>query len=109
MDWDDEVSKDIAEGGHDGTLDELDQAISLRRKEIARQFMATLNVGDEIRIKGGPSIRPKYLAGATAHIREIRITKLTVEFPDSMGEHDPYGKFAGKRWIVPPTLVEKVA
>lgn len=98
----------IANGEVDDYLDDIMSACTERRREIGRQTMASLQIGDTVRIDA-THLRPRYIHGATAQVTELRVTKVTVRFPEVMDrQHDQYGKYAGKQIIVPSTALEKV-
>jgi hypothetical protein len=99
-----EVINAILDGDLDDDFEDLVEAIQARRKDIEAHRFIDLRVGDTVRIIGGK----KYLIGAEAEVVEKRVTKVTIRFPQDMGRHDPYGKFAGKRWIFPVSAMEKV-
>lgn len=101
------VTEMILEGEADHALDEIADAVRQRRNTLATIRFAELQTEDKVRIVG--NMRPRYLVGAIAEVVEKRITKVTILFPDVMEPGtDPYGKYAGRKWIFPPALLEKV-
>jgi hypothetical protein len=100
------IIEDIEGGSVDDDLDEIGQAVISRRHTVARMRFHQLQPGDTVRIVG--RFRPRYLVGATAEVVEKRVTKVVIQFPDEMGDRDPYHKYAGKQWIFPVTVMEKV-
>lgn len=97
----------IIEGEADHALDEIADAVRQRQQTLSRINFATLQPEDKVRIVG--NFRPRYLAGAVAEVVGKRITKVSIRFPDDMDHDlDPYGKYAGKTWIFPAELLEKI-
>ena len=95
----------ILDGEYDEDFSDIAEAIKERKTVLRAQTFARLRVGDTVRISGA---RPQYLNGAEAEVVEKRTTKVTILFPLDMGNHDPYRKFAGRRWIFPTNVLEKI-
>ena len=97
-------ANEILQGKHDGDLDLLETACRQRRKLLrgatAAVTMATIKIGDTVRIK---DISPKYLIGATAKVTGKRQTKLEIQFEKS---HRRYR--AGIAIVIPSSCVEIV-
>lgn len=72
----------IATGRFDSCLDDIKSAIRERQTVLnarqARQFGASLNVGDRITIKLDAPIRPRYLLGTPMIVKRINQTTATV-------------------------------
>lgn len=98
------VAQAIILGGHDEELDSIMLAVEQRRTARAQHLFAELNVDD--RVKVNTSCPKRYLIGATGTVVAKRITKITILFDNDI--HDPYGKWAGQRCIMPPTMLEKI-
>jgi hypothetical protein len=95
----------IEDGGLDDAIPEIETAIKLRRERQAREKFLTLGIGDRVRVNA-PSLRPRYLNGATGTITEKRITKVSVRLDDDI--EDPYGKWAGRTAVVPTGMLEPI-
>lgn len=80
MMYDDEVALDILNGGHDGSLDELANAIKNRRKLLAGRIRFSLHQGDRVKVVG--DLRPRYLIGLTGTIERVNQTTVTMKFDD---------------------------
>jgi hypothetical protein len=82
-----------------------------RARQTFRMIGASLDAGDEVRLRILPGILNKrYLDGAECIAVETRTTKITCRFPDDMPfEHDPYNKYAGTQVILPAVAVEIVS
>jgi len=97
----------IMSGALDDHLDDLVETINRRRTTIGQQRFAELEEGTRVQVKLPPNGRPRYLDGAYATVMEKRLTKVTVQFDDDID--DPYGKWAGKRCIMPPSMLVPAA
>jgi hypothetical protein len=97
-------ASEILQGEYDNDLERIETACRQRRKLLrgaaAAVTMASVNVGDTVRIK---DIRPKYLIGATAEVTRKRRTKLEIKFDAT---HRRYR--AGTTVIIPSSCVEIV-
>lgn len=91
----------IAKGELDTTLDRIKQVIQDRKESIARATFYTLKEGDKVRFVN--TVRPRYLAGQTATIREMRQKKVSVRL-----DSGPQGRFHGDI-LTAVSLIEKVA
>jgi ribosomal protein L21E len=89
----------IKKGLLDNSLDDLYEAISARRKRIARDLFHDLRVGDTVQIN--EHIKPKYMVGQTGTVVDKRQSKVEVEFDR------PMGRF-GQRVICPVTSLKKL-
>jgi hypothetical protein len=106
-----DVCEDIMSGGYDDALDDIIEAAQRRRKTVSESLVRMAEEGDKMRIKPG-ILNKRYLDGAECEVAETpigRTTRITVQFPDTMPRaHDPYGKYAGKRVIMPAVALELV-
>ena len=91
----------IAKGELDISLDRLKQVIQDRKESIARATFYTLKEGDKVRFV--KTVRPRYLAGQTATISELRQKKVCVRL-----DSGPQGRFYGDI-VTAVSLIEKVA
>lgn len=98
------IISEIIIGEHDDALVNIDQAITERRKSLARATALTLCPGDEVRFSD--TIRPKYLIGKTATVYKVNRQSIVVSCPD-----DPsYGRFQGSYNVrCPNHLIEGLA
>ena len=98
------INKDILAGDFDANLGSMLQAIQLRQEQIKSKSLASLKVGDVIRLSN--STRPRYLAGVSGTITNFKRTKIVIDL-----EYPVTGP-QGKRWqhniTVPTSLVEVV-
>lgn len=93
-----EVAAGIIKGDFDEYLDNLSTAISQRKSDKAPKAR-DFKIGDPVRYIDG--VRPKYLAGVSGKIVDIRRTKVTV------GLDKPIGRF-GSRIVTPTSLIERL-
>ena len=82
-------------------IDYIRYKVKARRNEKSAKTLATLKVGDRVRIVG--PTKPQYLAGMTGTIEKRRQTKLVVKL--SAG---PVGKFRDGKVICPASMLEKI-
>lgn len=92
-----EIYTAILSGKADDGLDRIVHAIGERRKTLAARLFDSLQEGDRVRVNT-KHIKPRYLDGALATVKEKRVTKVTIVFDEDI--HDPYGKWAGKGCIL---------
>lgn len=102
----DNITDLMQNGELDPWLDDIMAECRERKQVLSRMTFANLRKDDTIRITG--NFKPRYLVGATATVEEKRVTKVVIRFPEDMDGHDPYGKYAGKRWVFPTSVIEKV-
>ena len=95
----DQVLLALRSGHLDNEFDDIYEAISRRRKRIARDLFHNLRVGDTVQIN--EHIKPKYMVGQTGTVVDKRQSKVEVEFDR------PMGRF-GQRVICPVTSLKKL-
>jgi hypothetical protein len=95
-----ETAKAIMLGEYDEYLDQIENAVSLRRKDMAPKIWE-YRVGDTVRLV---NCRPKYIVGALAEVKKINRTKIEVRLFETAS--DRFTKFTNI--TVPLTMVEKV-
>lgn len=93
----------IKTGTADDDLNAVIEAVNWRKKVVASRLFDELQEGDRVRIG---NIKPRYLVGALATVKEKRVTKITIVFDEDI--NDPYHKWAGRSCIVSPSMLEKV-
>lgn len=98
-----ELARAILDGEHDDHFDAINAAISGRKDILKRQMFHQLQVNDRVRVV---SCGTKYLVGATATLVAKRTTKVAIQFDKDIV--DPYGKWAGNRCILSPSMIEKI-
>lgn len=91
---------EIRQGLHDDDLVDITEAVTKRRRVIGLQNFATIQTGTQVRFVD--TIRPTYLAGATATVVGKKVSKLIVRLDR------PVGRFSGGDLRVSATLVEVV-
>jgi len=98
------LSQEIIAGQHDEELDQIREALQIRRKlksqEATAIAMATLKAGDKVILK---NLSPKYINGLTAKVVEKRRSKIAVLIDE--GQHT--GRF-GRHVTCPASCLEKV-
>lgn len=81
IEFDDDTSVEILDGGHDATLDELERAVRARKKALAKrdatQMAGLLTKGTTVRIKAGAPLRPKYLIGVLMVVDKVNQTTVS--------------------------------
>ena len=87
----------ISNGEFDSKLDDLEEIIRLRKRSISQRNVATLNVGDKVRVK---NCSPKYVVGAIATVTEKKGNKVSVQLPKLNG------KFSNSIVVLKPEMLE---
>jgi transcription antitermination factor NusG len=95
-----ETAKAIMLGEYDDYLDQIENAVKLRRKDKAPKIWE-FKAGDTVRIV---HCNPKYLEGALAEVTKVNRTKIVVRLHETAS--DRFTKFTNI--TVPTNMVEKV-
>lgn len=95
-----EFSDALLKGDFDDILDDVQEAVRLR-KNIRTQIKSFgFQVGDRVRFTN--STNPAYLRGVEGTIAAKRTKKFVLNLDN------PVGRFSGRGIIVPPSIIEKV-
>lgn len=94
-----ETAKSIMLGEYDEYLDQIENAVKLRRKDKAPRIWE-FSVGDKVRYNS--ETNPKYLRGATGTIVRVNRTKVVIHLDQ------PVGRFQGNI-NTPTALLERVS
>lgn len=97
-----DIINNIEDGDFDTILNDIIEAVSLRKDIVADRLVRGISIGDEVRFSD--SVRPKYLAGKTATVTKINRKTIVVDCPD-----DPsYKKYRNSKNVKCPNSIIEV-